>query len=122
MSAFKDMVAADNAAVFLNVDEFADRRTVRYDGEEYVDIPIVLTGVKEKDRRQVVSDHAQGLFLVSAVLHCRKEDLGGHQPKKGIEIRINNREGGGGFFQRYTVAASSCAEGMLRVELEAVTQ
>lgn len=122
MSAFKDMVAADNEAVFLNVDEFAELRTVRYDGEEYVDIPILLTGIKEKDRRQVVSDHAQGLFLASAILHCRKDDLGGHQPKKGIEISINNREGGGGFFRRYTVAASSCSGGMLRVELEAVTQ
>lgn len=122
MSAFKDMVSADNAAVFLNVDEFADKRTVRYDGEDYVDIPIVLTGMKEKDRRQVVSDHAQGLYLVSGTLYCRKDDLGGRQPKKGVEISINNREGGGGFFRRYTVAASSCAEGMLRVELEAVTQ
>ena len=32
MSGFKDMVAADNHNVFLNIDEFAERRTVEYDG------------------------------------------------------------------------------------------
>lgn len=122
MSTFKDMVAADNEAVFLNTDEFAELRTIRYDGEEYVDIPIIITDLKEKDRRQIASDHAQGLYMVSGTLHCCKADLGGHQPEKGTEIRINNREGGGGFFSRYTVAKSSCAGGMLRVELEAVTQ
>ena len=32
MSGFKDMVANDNQAVFLNLGEFAERRTVIYDG------------------------------------------------------------------------------------------
>ena len=80
---FKDMVAADLHNVFLNLGEFAERRTVEYDGERYEDIPIVLSGLKEKDRRQLVSDHVQGLFLVSSVLHCARDDLGGKQPEKG---------------------------------------
>ena len=42
MSGFKDMVADDVHAVFLNLDEFAQKRTIRYDGEEYQDIPIVF--------------------------------------------------------------------------------
>ena len=63
---FKDMVAADIRKVFLNTDEFAELRTVRYDGMDYDGpehrgIPIVLTGLKEQDRRQLVTDHAQGL-------------------------------------------------------------
>ena len=62
---FKDMVAADLHNVFLNLEDVAERRTVEYDGERYEDIPIVLSGLKEKDRRQLVSDHVQGLFLVS---------------------------------------------------------
>ncbi|MCM1439162.1 MAG: hypothetical protein NC131_08165 [Roseburia sp.] len=122
MSGFKDMVAADNASVFLNQDEFAEKRTVRYDGEEYLDIPVVLSGLKQKDRTQRVSDHAQGLYLVSRVLHCLEADLGGHQPEEGQFIFINNREGGGGFFQKYKVASSVCDMGMLRVELEAIEQ
>lgn len=122
MSGFKDMVAADIHNVFLNTDEFAELRTIRYDGEEYVDIPIVLTGLKEQDRRQLQSDHVQGLYLVTSVLHCALSDLGGKQPEKGGRIEINDEEGGGGFFRRFYVASSVCEMGMLRVELEAIDE
>ena len=119
---FKDSVAADIRGTFLNLDEFAERRTIRYDGETYTDIPIVLSGLKEKDRRQVSSDHAQGLYQVSATLHCSKSDLGGKTPEKGARIRINDREGGGGFFREFYVASSICEMGMLRVELEGIDE
>ena len=119
---FKDMLADDIRDVFLNLDEFAEKRTVEYDGERYEDIPIVLSGLKEKDRRQLVSDHVQGLFLVSSVLHCALDDLGGNQPERGTRIWINDQEGGGGFFREYYVASSVCELGMLRVELEAIDE
>lgn len=119
---FKDMLDEDIRNVFLNVDEFAERRTVEYDGERYEDIPIVLSGLKEKDRRQLVTDHVQGLYLVSSVLHCALKDLGGNQPEKGQRIRINDEEGGGGFFREFYVASSACELGMLRVELEAIDE
>ena len=122
MSGFKDMVARDNFGVFLNCDEFAEKRTVKYDGATYEDIPIVLSGLKEKDRRQLMSDHAQGLYIVSSVLHCALSDLGGVQPERGQRIRINDKEGGGGFFREFYVASSVCEMGMLRVELEAVDE
>ena len=122
MSGFKDMVARDNFGVFLNCDEFAEKRTVKYDGATYEDIPIVLSGLKEKDRRQLMSDHAQGLYIVSSVLHCALSDLGGVQPERGQRIRINDQEGGGGFFREFYVASSVCEMGMLRVELEAVDE
>lgn len=122
MIGFKDMVARDNQAVFLNLDEFAERRTVLYDGATYEDIPIVLSGLKEKDRRQLMSDHAQGLYLVSSVLHCALSDVGGVQPEKGTRIKINDQEGGGGFFREFYVASSVCEMGMLRVELEAIDE
>lgn len=123
MSGFKDMVALDNHGVFLNCGEFAEKRTIRYDGVTYQDVPIVLAGLKEKDRRLlVVSDHAQGLFMVSSVLHCALDDLNGNQPEKGQRIKINDREGGGGFFREFYVASSVCEMGMLRVELEAIDE
>ena len=123
MSGFKDMVARDNFGVFLNCGEFAEKRTIRYDGVTYQDVPIVLAGLKEKDRRLlVVSDHAQGLFIVSSVLHCALDDLNGNQPEKGQRIKINDREGGGGFFREFYVASSVCEMGMLRVELEAIDE
>lgn len=122
MSGFKDMVATDNRNVFLNLNEFAERRTIRYDGDVYTDIPIVLSGLKEKDRRQLVSDHVQGLYLVSSVLHCAQSDLSGAQPERGARISINDEEGGGGFFREFYVASSVCELGMLRVELEAIDE
>lgn len=93
MSGFKDMVARDNFGVFLNCDEFAEKRTVKYDGATYEDIPIVLSGLKEKDRRQLMSDHAQGLYIVSSVLHCALSDLGGVQPGAGAAYQ-DQRPGG----------------------------
>lgn len=121
---FKDMVAEDIRSVFLNPDEFAEKRTVEYDGERYEDIPVVLSGLKEQDRRQLIStgDHVQGLYQVSSILHCAREDLGGNQPEKGQRIRINDEEGGGGFFREFYVASSTCEQGMLRVELEAIDE
>lgn len=122
MSGFKEAVMRDVHNVFLNLDEFAEKRTIRYDGETYVDIPIVLTGLKEQDRRQLQADHAQGLYLVSSVLHCALSDLDGKQPEKGQRIKINDREGDGGFFREFYVATSTCEMGMLRVELEAIDE
>lgn len=119
---FKDMVSADIHSVFLNLMEFAKKRTVIYDDERYEDIPIVLSGLHEKDRRQLTSDHLQGLYLVSSVLHCALSDLGGNQPEKGTRIQINDEEGGGGFFREFYVASSVVEMGMLRAELEAIDE
>lgn len=119
---FRDMVNGDIYSIFLNVDEFAELRSVKYDGEVYVDIPIVMTGAKEEKRQQTQSDHAQGLYAVSSVLHCALVDLGGNQPEQGLPIWINEQEGGGGFFRKFYVASSVCEMGMLRVDLEAVDE
>ena len=69
-----------------------------------------------------MSDHVQGLYLVSSVMHCAIDDLGGHQPERGTRIKINDEEGGGGFFREFYVASSVCELGMLRVELEAIDE
>jgi hypothetical protein len=121
---FKDMVAADIKAVFLNDGEFADLRTVIYDGETYTDIPIVLIRPKESARRQISTgnDHAEGLYLVTAVMHCAKDDLGGNVPEKGQRIKINDAEGGEGFFREFYVASSMLEVGMLHVELEGIDE
>jgi hypothetical protein len=118
MSGFKDMVEADIKRVFTNPSEFAKLHTIIYDGVTYENIPVVLSGIKEKDRRQLVSDHVQGLFLVTAVLHCAASDLGGVVPEKGMKIKIND----GDFFREFYVASSVNEMGMLRVELEAIDE
>lgn len=115
---FKDMVNADIHGVFLNSAEFADTRTVIYDGKTYADIPIVLTGIKEKDRRTLQSDHAQGLFMVSYTMHAALSDIGDVLPEKGMRIRINDN----GFFRDFYIASSGIDMGMVRLELEGIDE
>lgn len=121
MSGFRDMLIADIHNVFLNLNEFGESRTVIYDGETYEDVPIVIRGFKEEDRNQPSSDHMQGLYRVTSVMHCARSDLGGKQPEKGALLKIDDGDGSG-FFRSYYVAASDTQEGMLRVELEAVDE
>lgn len=121
---FKNTVADDIHRTFLNTSEFADLRTIVYDGETYdgtdhSGIPVVLTGFKEQDRRQIESDHVQGLYLISAVLHCALSDMDGKQPEKGQRIKISD---GDGYFNSFYVASSDCELGMLRIELEAIDE
>ncbi len=118
---FKDMVAADIRKIYLNTEEFAEKRTIMYDDVTYNDVPVVITGVKEKDRRVLVSDHVQGLYLVSCVLHCALDDVGGVLPEKGMRFKISKGEGSK-FFQEFRIGASSVEMGMLRLELEAIDE
>ena len=119
MSGFKDMIEHDNKQVFANADEFAELHTIIYDGVTYDGIPIVLSGLKEKDRRQLVSDHVAGLFLVSSVMHCAASDLNDILPEKGTKIKVSD---GDNFFREFYVASSVNELGMLRIELEAIDE
>ncbi len=112
------MLAADNKRVFLNTGEFASLRTIIYDGQSFVNIPVVLSGLREDERQQKAADHAQGLFLVKTLLQCALADLEGRQPQKGARLQINNQEGGGGFFREFYIKEAVCEFGMLRLELE----
>jgi len=118
---FKEMIARDIRKVFLNTNEFAENRTVRYDGVEYPGVPVVLEGPVKEPRDTLTDDHVQGLHMVTAVLYCALEDVGGKVPKSGDPLEIATREGGR-FFQKYYVAAATDQMGMLRVELEAMAQ
>lgn len=115
---FRDMVANDNMQVFLNCDEFADEHTIVYDGETYEHVKCVITQLKEKDRTTTMRDHVQGLYLVSAVLHCALADLNNVVPEKGGKIKVSE----GAFLRTYYVAQSGCVMGMIRLELEAIDE
>lgn len=122
MSSFKDMVASDIHKHFLNPDEFGELRTVIYDGEIYQDIPVVLDEPEEKARRQMEDDHVQGLYLVTDILYCSVDDLGGNLPERDQKLKVNDQEGGGGFYRLYRVVTSTCKNGMLQVGLEAIDE
>ena len=125
MKTFKDVVARDIHAVFLNPKELAELRTVRYDGKEYPDIPISLQELEAADRQRLSasgfgrggSDGARGLYRIKGVLFCAAGDLGGHVPKQGNEFQINTRQGGT-FFKTYRAGLVGNEMGMLRIELE----
>lgn len=67
---FKDRVNRDAGKVFLDTRFFAENRTIRYDNEEYVDISVSLQETGEEERQSKADDHAQGFYLVRAVLFC----------------------------------------------------
>lgn len=119
MSTFRELVAADNHEIFMNLDELAETRFVRYDGTLYEGISVVLTGAEEQPREQLSSDHAEGLYRVTDVLYCPAESLGGCTPEQGQTLWISEN---GAFFRRYRVERSVCEMGMLEIELEAIDE
>lgn len=116
---FKDMVIQDAMNVFSNTDEFADLHTIIYDGLTYENVPCVITQLKEKDRTIPVSDHAQGLFLVSSIVHFPLVSLNGIVPEKGCRISISDPTG---FIHDFYIAQASPAMGYVRLEVEAIDE
>lgn len=119
---FKEMVKADNA-VFLNIAEFADLHVVKYDGEYYENIPVVIENLKESDRTILRSDHMQGVFVVSAKAYIAQSDLNGAMPEKGKTLEIDDGEAlGKPYFRKYRIETSSVEMGMICLELEAIDE
>ena len=122
MSGFHDMVAADIRNVFLNDDEFAERRTVIYDGVNYGRILVVLTKLQQsKTAIPVVTNHLEGLRTVSAKAHIALDDMKGVEPRQDEWIRIEDGTAfGEPFMRRYRIVTAGVAMGMATLELEAV--
>lgn len=117
---FKDMVAQDNARIFLNTEEFAEYHTIKFDGEEYAHIPVVLTKVKQSNRTVMQNDHAKGIYLVSAKAYFNAADTNGQVPENGKVFEVDDGEAlGRPFFRRYRVVTSENSLGMIELELEA---
>lgn len=121
---FKAMVETDNKSIFLNADEFAEMRTVEYNGVTYSGIPVLLTKTKEMKRpvKAVgsLTDHMQGVHLVTATAHMSLEDLNGVIPEQKQIISINDGEAlGKPFMVKYRIVTSDCEMGMVNLELEA---
>ena len=125
---FKDMLERDIHGVFLNTDEFAEHRTVLYDGGRYKDIPIVLTQIKEKDKLSGDSNakfenRAEGLISSTVMMYASAADLGGNLPERGTYISLGNGTAlGKEYFDRYLIVTSALEMGMCVLELEAVSE
>lgn len=121
---FKQCAAAEIEKAFLNPDEFADLRTVIYDGVTFEDIPVIEVGPKEDKRSPVVQmqhDFAQGLYKRSITLYCAEKDLQGVKPEQGTHLSMNEKQGGT-FFHKFRVAESTTEMGMYRMKLEEVDE
>lgn len=116
---FRDSVQADIQNVYMNTAEFAERRTVKYDGKSFDNIPILLSGVKQQARDQKQDDYVQGLYAAVVTMHCSKDDLRGIQPEKGMRIQISDDDG---FFREYYITTSDCEVGMVKLRLEAIDE
>lgn len=112
---FRDMVEADNASVFMNLGEFAEKHDIQYDGVLYEDVSCVISQLKEQDRVTKMRDHGEGIYLVTSIFHCPLEALNGNIPEKGTKIGISDED----FMRWFYVAQSGCDLNMIRLELEA---
>ena len=115
-----DMMRADLRGVFINLDEFAELCDVTYDGETYTDVPMQISGKKERDRKPKAGDHAQKLYKSAYTIHCAASDLGNNLPEQGVQFELTRRDEHGERLmpELFFVGASSIQEGMLRIELE----
>lgn len=105
MSAFKDAVAADIKATFINELEFADEHTVN--GEPV----ICVVDSNITDERQVSSsEFAPGVYMDQVVLYVKQSDLP-QKPVRGELLKLDN--------ERYFVKKVADNVGVLEITLEA---
>ncbi|MCD8015031.1 MAG: photosystem II reaction center PsbP family protein [Lachnospiraceae bacterium] len=120
ISSFKDMVDADIRNVFLNTAEFAETHTIVYDGVTYADIPALLTRPTLEERTQLAFSTVSndGLYKVTAMLHCHLADIGGALPERGAVLKCTDGDGTA-FLRRYYVETAVREMGMCHLELRA---
>lgn len=116
---FKDMVKQDIQSIFLNCDEFAEAHTVKFNGDEYKDISVVLEVVKQSERQASASDHMEGIYSVTAKAYFDINSTEGKMPEQGKYFEIDDGEAiGETYFRRYRVVTVENAMGMVCLELE----
>jgi hypothetical protein len=101
---FKDQMAADISAVFLNTDEFADMHDI--DGQSLASV--VDNDVLKNHSRQ--SERYDGIYKAEVTVCVKKSDLG-YRPVTGQSMRLDG--------ELYLVADCDEADGMLTIVLEA---
>lgn len=102
MSAFKDAIAADKKAVFINGDEFADNHNING-----VDVVCVVDGdlITERNAR-TYAEYAEGVFKAQITIFVDADDLPA-RPVKGEGIRFD-----GNYF-----SVDDCVENMGILEI-----
>jgi hypothetical protein len=123
---FKEQLKRDIDEEFLNLNEFAGRYTVEYDGGLYYDTPLIIEETQELIESAMntsnprINTNVQGLYFVRTVVYCKPFRISTGQvvPEKGTRIKISDN----GFMREYEVKASAIDEGMARLELEDIDE
>lgn len=111
---FKDAIKADNDRIFLNLEEFAEKRKVQYDGETH-DITLVMQ--KCKTERDTEKTSLQGIYDKLLTVHFSADNF---IPEQGKLIEISDGEALGSIYmRRYRIVTSDVEMGIVRLELEA---
>ena len=117
---FKEMVEQDNRDVFLNTEEFAERRNVKYDGITYEHIPVLLSKIRES-QFNVSGNNMEGIHRATELARFNLKDLGGVFPEQNTRISISDHLVPT-FFTEYKIVTSSEEVGMVVLELEAFVE
>ena len=115
---FRDQIRKDISGVFLDLDAFAERRTIIIDDIHHTDVPMVLRGLESRERHQLTGDHVQGIHEVTDILVCAVEDIHGAVPERGQRISVSEGER----WRDYYVGRADISVDMLRLELEAMDE
>ena len=117
MSAFKDQVAIDNNAVFMNLDEFADIHHIVTDTERHPegrDISVIIDSNEMIDREKRYqykrSLYADGVFLKELLIYVKAEEFG-PLPAVGRSIILDGK--------RYIISDAIDEDGIYSISLEA---
>ena len=114
---FKDVVEQDNRDVFLNIEEFAEYRTVKYDGVTYKHIPVLLSNIRES-QFNVSRNNMEGIHRATELACFNLKDINGVFPEQGTRISISDYIVPT-FFRDYKIITSLEEAGMVVLELGA---
>lgn len=112
MKNFKEMLRQDLKGTFYRTDEFAEKRTVEYDGK-IKKIPVIFDYEAAEDREITIKDKAEGLYKVDIILRLQLEDMG-ETPRKGKNLYIDD--------DSYTIQKVTTEYGEIILELESIDE
>lgn len=111
MGNFKAQLIND-MQVFYNTAEFAHKINIWYQEKRYT-VRAVVDHTAAENRRQLESDHAEGIHRADCVVSVALSDLG-FVPKKGRNIEIEEA----GAVAEYQIQKADCVDGEILLELE----
>ena len=117
---FIEEVERDIREVFLNDQEFAERHSLKYNGVEYINVPVTLIKAEEKGRD---IGEVQSVYSDLTTLCVSKAHLKGVCPEPRQYLEVDDGIAlGKPFYKRYQIISVDKAMGMFVLELEALDE